>query len=95
VSGSNPLIGRILEAGDEFRAGTISAERLQLEISGNISALEGDVPRHIHDAAFDLEANIDSARFTVDEALLHARITQLLDDFAALVAAMPDIAKPS
>jgi hypothetical protein len=51
VSGGNPLIGRILKAGDEFRAGSISAERLQQEVSGNMSALEWDVPRRIRDAA--------------------------------------------
>jgi hypothetical protein len=95
VSGSNPLIGRILDAGERFRAGSISAQQLQAEISGNMSALEGNVPRSIRDAALDLEANIDSPRFTVDESLLHATITQLVDNFAALVARPPDIANPS
>jgi len=95
VSGSNPLIGRILDAGERFKAGSISAQQLQAEVSGNMSALEGDVPKPIRDAALDLESSIDSARFTVDESLLHTAITQLVDKFATLVAQPPDIANPS
>jgi hypothetical protein len=95
VPGENPLLARIVEAGEAYGAGSLSVEELQVHISGNMSAIEGDVPKAIRDAAFVLEANIDTVRFTVDESSQHATITELMRDFASLIAAQPPDVAPS
>jgi hypothetical protein len=96
VLGENPLLRRILEAGEAYRVGAISIEELRARVNGNMSALEGDVPKAIREAAFVLEANIDLVRFTVEKSSQQETIAQLIDNFAALISAEPsDIANPS
>lgn len=83
---SHPLISRVLEAGEAFRAGSLSAEQLQLVVSANMSALEGDVPSTVRDAMFQLEADIDSARFATSTAERPGRISRSLEEFESALS---------
>lgn len=78
-------LGDMLDAGRAFRSGSRSIEDLQSSISAGMSAIEGDVPAHVRDAAFRLEAKIDSARFTIGAVDRPAALAAYLREFEALV----------
>jgi hypothetical protein len=86
---THPLIARVIEAGRAFRDEDVSATQLQAVVSSVMSAVEGDVPLEVRDALFRLEAEIDSAQFTVGESQRLAAIVESLDAFDALVDSQP------
>lgn len=77
----HPLLSRVLEAADGYRAGTLTTERLQSVLSGMMSAMESDVPKPVRDALFQTEARIDSARFAIDTTDQPKEIASILDEF--------------
>jgi hypothetical protein len=77
----HPLLSRVLDATQGYRAGTLTAEELQSVFSAAMSAVESDVPKSVRDALFQTEARVDSARFTVNRADQPDAIKLILDDF--------------
>jgi hypothetical protein len=85
--GEHRLLSHVLTAINEYRVGSRSAENLQRELSGVMSAVESDVPKSVRDALVQAEARIDSARFTVDLEHQSTAIGKILDDLESAIRA--------
>jgi len=76
---AHPLLARVLAAATQYRQGELPVEDLQQTLSAVMSALESDVPKPVRDALFEAEAQVDSARFTVDTAERPHAVANILD----------------
>jgi hypothetical protein len=76
----HPHIAFILDNARRYREGWLNIEGLQQNLSAVMSALEGDVPKEIHDAVRKAEAWVDSIRFTVNVAEQPREVGRVLDE---------------
>jgi hypothetical protein len=83
--GTHPHIALILGNAQRYREGRLSIEGLQQSLSAVMSALEGDVPKEIHDAVRKAEGWVDSIRFTMNEADRSAEVGRVLDELEGVV----------
>ena len=83
--GTHPHIAFILDSSHRYREGGLSIEGLQQNFSAVMSALEGDVPKEIHEAIRKAEARVDSIRFTINEADRPAEVGRVLGELEAVV----------
>lgn len=86
------LLQRITAGGASYRRGEISIEALARIVSANLAALEGDVPTSVRTAVEHLDAEIDSARFSLDEGPQTLAISEA---FTRLQTAMDDADRSS
>ncbi len=77
---AHPLLARVLDAAARYRQGELPVEALQQTLSAVMSAVESDVPKPVRDALFEAEAQVDSARFTVDRAERPSAVASILID---------------
>ncbi len=82
---AHPQIVLILDSARRYREGRLDIEGLQRILSALMSALEGDVPKAVHDAVRKAEAWVDSIRFTVNEAERPAEVGRVLDELEGVV----------
>jgi hypothetical protein len=84
---THPLLARVLDAAVRYRQGELPVEALQQTLSAVMSALESDVPKPVRDALFEAEAQVDSARFTVDTPERPRAVASILDDLETAIDA--------
>jgi hypothetical protein len=64
----HPLISVLFRSIGEFRKGALDLAGLQQNFSAVMGAIEGDVPKAVREAIYQLESDLDSIRFTVGDA---------------------------
>jgi hypothetical protein len=79
-------IQAIFSAAERYRKGDASIVDLQRFISATASAMEGDVPKEVREAAYKLDAEIDSIRFSVSASEQPKRVQEVFRDFERTVS---------
>jgi hypothetical protein len=82
----NPHIRTVLRSAQQYRDGAISIEGLQANLSGEVAAMEGDVPRQVRDAVTRAEAWIDSARFSRGGSLQREEAERALEELERVIS---------
>ena len=82
----NPCLRVVKDSIRQYRAHTLDIEGLQRNIASVMTALEGDVPRDIHDEISNAENSIELIRFTVNSAEQRAAVEDVLQRIEATIS---------